>query len=216
MAIRHIGSIKNTGSDVIVVYRSIPDEVDHCLVIFRDSLPEVYSHKVITFVNGIGQRSVDLFEVMHEAGILEGQNMLGMLHKHGMLKKYRTSDVVMRPGGSQTIRLDELNKIIDDEKKMKDGTVKAFNPFDMGSVEAQSALEDRGLVDRLMIQYQEHLEKAAHYLNRAKELDPSIKVAEEEVKNRDVLHIDLPADITQSKAVELVKKLIKEFQESKK
>jgi len=215
MAIRHIGSIKNTGSDVIVVYRSLPDEADKCLVIFRDSIPEVYSHKILTFVNGIGQRSVDLFEVMHEAGILEGNNMLTTLYKHGMLKKYSTSEVVMRPGGSQTIRLDELNSIIDDERKMSDGKVKAFNPFDMGSAEAREALEDRGLVDRLMKQHKEHLKQANSFLQRAIELDPAIKAEHQPEPKSDVISLELPADISQSKAIELVKKAIKEFNEGK-
>ena len=215
MAIRHIGSIKNTGSDVIVVYRSLPDEADKCLVIFRDSIPEVFSHKILTFVNDIGQRSVDLFEVMHEAGLLEGQNMLTTLYKHGMLKKYNTSEVVMRPGGNQTIRLDELNKIIDDERKMSDGKVKAFNPFDVGSVEAQEALEDRGLVDRLMRQHREHLKQADSFLKRAMELDPVVKAEYSEVPKENVITLELPADISQSKAVELVKKAIKDFNEGK-
>lgn len=215
MAIRHIGSIKNTGSDVIVVYRSLPDEADKCLVIFRDSIPEVYSHKILTFVNGVGQRSVDLFEVMHEAGLLEGQNMLTTLYKHGMLKKFSTSEVVMRPGGNQTIRLDELNNIIDDERKMSDGKVKAFNPFDMGSVEAKEAIEDRGLVQRLMKQHQEHVKQADSYLKRAMELDPSIKAQHSSEPKENVISIELPADISQSKAIELVKKAIKEFNEGK-
>ncbi len=219
MAIRHIGSIKNTGSDVIVVYRSLPDESDKCLVIFRDSIPEVYIHKVLTFVNGVGQRSVDLFEVMHEAGLLEGQNMLSTLYKHGMLKKYSTSDIVMRPGGQQTIRLDELNKIIDDEKqkKMKDGSVKNFNPFDMGSVEATEAMEDRGLVDRLLKQYQEHVDKAQGYLNRAIELDPNVKVqgTSDKKESTDKIHLELPVDVSQAKAIELLKKALKEHKEGK-
>lgn len=216
MATRHLGSIKNTGSDVIVVFRTLPDEPDHCLVLFRDSIPEVYSHKILTFVNGMGQRSVDLFEVMHEAGLLEGQNMLSTLYKHNMLKKYKTSDIVMRPGGTQTIRLDELNKIIEDERKMSDGKVKAFSPFDVGSVEADTALEDRGLVDRLMRQYKDHLIQADSFLKRAMELDPVIKEQHTEVpKSQDKIYLELPADVSQAKAIEFVKKAIKEFQEGK-
>lgn len=215
MATRHFGSIKNTGSDVIVVYRQLPDEPDQCLVLFRDSIPEVYSHKILTFVNGMGQRSVDLFEVMHEAGLLEGQNMLTTLYKHNMLKKYKTSDVVMRPGGTQTIRLDELNKIIDDERKMSDGKVKAFSPFDVGSVEA-AALEDRGLVDRLMRQYKDHLIQADSFLKRAMELDPAIKEQHTEApKGQNKIYLELPAEVSQAKAIELVKKAMKEFQEGK-
>lgn len=211
MAIRHIGVIKNTGSSVFVVYRKLPDGKDNeCLILYRDSLPDVFSHRIISTVEGKGQKSVDLFEVMNEER-LEGRHMLTVLHNHGLLKVVDTNAVVMHVGGNQTIRLDELNKIIDNEIKLKGDNVPKYNPFDIGSAEAKDALEDKGLVHRLSEQAKFHYEEATKLYDRISEIDPSLVPdsykSTVNVSNSNTFEV--PEGISQSKAIELLKKFMK-------
>lgn len=210
MATRHIGVIKNTGSSVFVVYRKLPDNDGKCLILYRDSLPDVFAHRIISTVEGKGQRSVDLFEVMNEER-LEGRHMLTALHNHGLLKAVDTSAVVMHVGGNQTIRLDELNNIIDSEMKIQGDNVKKYNPFDMGSAEAKDALEDRGLVHRLTEQAKFHHEEAIKLFDRIAQIDESLVPNEfKTAKSTSTTSVELPEGISQTKAIELVKKALKE------
>lgn len=209
MAIRHNGVSKNTGSNVIVIYRSLPDAPNKCLVLFKDSLPDTLSTNVLTLVNGVGQKSLDLYDVMDKMGIVEGRHMLTVLHNYGLLKPLQTNEVVMHVGGGQTIRLDELNSILESESKINDGKVSTFNPFDIGSAEAEAAIEDKGLVSRLLSQAAEYRAEADKLHKRAMELDPSLRFeVKTEVTSTDTVII--PEGITQAKAIELVKKIIKE------
>ena len=62
--IRHKGVIKSSGSRCIVVYRELPDEPNYALVCYADSIPSVYSSGFSRVVDGVGQSSPDLSEVL--------------------------------------------------------------------------------------------------------------------------------------------------------
>lgn len=58
--VRHCGVVRSTGSRVFVVWRQLENDPSHCLVVYRDSLPEVYSNRVAELVLGRGQSSIEL------------------------------------------------------------------------------------------------------------------------------------------------------------
>ncbi|AXC39395.1 UNVERIFIED_ORG: hypothetical protein [Escherichia phage CMSTMSU] len=98
-----------------------PDDPEHCLIVYRDSLPEAYAQSVADLVMNQGQSNVDLWEVMHKIGHLDGRKMLDVLHNLQHLRRARTCDIDMHVGGNSKISLDVLNNAINDNdaKNMK-------------------------------------------------------------------------------------------------
>ena len=43
----------------------------------------------------------------------DGQNLLGSIHGGGFFKKVQTKQVILTPNAKSSVRLDELNKILD-------------------------------------------------------------------------------------------------------
>lgn len=202
--IRHCGVVRSTGSRVYVLWRSLENDPEHCLVIYRDSLPEVYAHPVERLVMGVGQNGVELWEIMHKAGYLEGHNMLSSLHNNGYIRKQNTNDIDMHIGGNRKICLKELNSEIQSSTdKAVDGKVKDFNPFDDKEV---SYPEKDGIVNRLLAEAEELEQRAKENRERAYSLDPTLMPAKAETKT---FYIELPEGISQAKAIEAVKAELK-------
>lgn len=213
--IRHCGVVRSTGSRVFVLWRQLENDPAHCLVVYRDSLPEVYSNKVAELVLGRGQSSIELWDVMDKIGTLEGGNMLSVLHRMGYIRKQNTLDIDMHVGGTNKIPLNVLNDEINESSVARDGTVKSFNPYEKSE---QVEYPERDTIIGRLLEEAEKYEQLAHEnRERAYNLDPSLrpqaqvveKVDYNEVKN-DSLFVELPEGISQAKAVELVKKVLKE------
>lgn len=207
-AIRHTGVIRNTGSRVFVVWRSLPDDREHCLVVYRDSLPEAYVNAVTDLVMGRGQASVELWEVMHQVGYLDGRKMLDVLHNLQYLRKVRTCDIDMHTGGNNKIALDVLNDAIDgnESKKHEDGKVKDYNPFNPQVQDTK--VEDETIVDELLKTAEKYEQLAKEHYERAYNLEPSLRPNETNVKSnpdKNVFYIELPEGISQTKAIEKLK-----------
>ncbi|EMR6008598.1 hypothetical protein WJW27_005455 [Escherichia coli] len=209
-AIRHVGVMRNTGSRVFVVWRSLPDDPEHCLIVYRDSLPEAYVHAVTDIVMGHGQSNIDLWEVMHKIGYLDGRKMLDVLHNMQYLRRVRTCDIDMHTGGNNKISLDVLNKALDENqaKIQEDGKVKDFNPFD--PQEADTKVEEATIVEKLISDAQKYEKLAQEYYERAYNLEPSLRPQAQVVehkKDSKTLYLEIPEGISQTKAIEKVKQL---------
>jgi hypothetical protein len=218
--VRHCGVVRSTGSRVFVVWRQLENDPTHCLVVYRDSLPEVYSNRVAELVLGRGQSSIELWDVMDKIGTLEGGNMLSVLHRMGYIRKQNTLDIDMHVGGTNKIPLNVLNEEINQSAVVQDGTVKAFNPYEQQESTVQYP-EQGTIVSRLLEEAVKYETLARENRERAYNLDPSLRpqaqaivlpsdtaVEDEEVKT--TLYLELPEGISQAKAVELVKKALKE------
>lgn len=208
---RHEGVVRSTGSRVFVVWREIPDDNKHCLVIYRDSIPEVYNYAVTELIMGRGQDSIDLWEVMDKIGYLDQRKMLDVLHGYGYIRKQRTCDIDMHVGNGNKICLEELNASIAEQttpKEHKDGTVSEYNPFkpkvDDDSVERST------IVDRLLADAKQYEVLAKETFERAYTIDPSRRPStspEDDLEKR-TFYIELPEGISQTKAIEQVKKAL--------
>jgi hypothetical protein len=62
----------------------------------------------------IGQNSQNLADALHRTYTKDGKPILQTLHLEGQLKKVQTAQIVMTPQPNTQIRLDELNKILDE------------------------------------------------------------------------------------------------------
>lgn len=212
--IRHQGVARNTGSRVFVLWREVPDDPSHCLVVYRDSLPEVYANTVTDLVINKGQSSVDLWEVMHQIGYLDGKKMLDVLHGLGYIRKLRTSDIDMHVGGDAKIALDILNQSINEQAIQKDGKVKDWSPFDNNI--QQDGVEKGTIVEKLLSDARAYENLAKETYERAYNLEPSLRpqaqVVEDlpEEQDKKTLYLEIPDGISQTKAIELLKKALQE------
>ena len=223
--VRHCGVVRSTGSRVFVIWRQLKNDPTHCLVVYRDSLPEVYSNRVTELVLGRGQSSIELWDVMDKIGTLEGGNMLSVLHRMGYIRKQNTLDIDMHVGGTNKIPLNVLNEEINQSAVVRDGTVKEFNPYEQAQNEVKYPEQD-SIVSRLLEQAEQYEQLARENRERAYNLDPSLRPqaqvlaenfvilpsdsADQQSDEKSSLFVELPEGISQTKAVELVKKALKE------
>jgi hypothetical protein len=64
----------------------------------------------------VGQQANELADALHRAFLPDGRPILETLHAERMIKKIRTADVIVTPTANAKIRLDELNKILNEMK----------------------------------------------------------------------------------------------------
>lgn len=113
--IKHVGQL-HTGKRCVVVFREVPEEPNNCLVIDTDALPDWMHDDVINAVESPGaQESANFYEYAQRVMFTDGSNMLQALHKRGLMQKVPTGDVLMTPNNSVSIKLNELNDIINEQ-----------------------------------------------------------------------------------------------------
>ena len=116
---KHVGRLKANQRRVVVAYRVIPGEETptNSLVIDTASLSDADHDTLIKTVEGsAGQEAFEFAEVMARTTLSDGSNMLANFHTNGKLTKVPMNEVEMLPNPNYTIGLDELNKVIADQK----------------------------------------------------------------------------------------------------
>lgn len=114
--IRHIG--KHGDRKVAILYRQVPGEDHMCLIIQPDVLPAHWHDAIMKVLESdVGQQANELAEALHRNLLPDGRNILETLHFEKMIKKVRTSDVIVTPRPNATIRLDELNVMLNEMQK---------------------------------------------------------------------------------------------------
>ncbi len=126
--IRHVG--KHGDRKVALVFREVPGEPHMALVVYTETLNRNIHDPLIKCIESdIGQNSDDLAEALNRSYTQDGQIILQKLHAEGMLKKVNTEVIVMTPGPNTRIKLNELNKILD-EMKTGEKAVKRLEEMD--------------------------------------------------------------------------------------
>ena len=122
---------------VVVLYRTVPDEDHMCLVSYSDTLPRIYHDGVMKVLESKqGQDAGELAEVLHRHLLPDGTNSLQSIHKTGLIKKVPSSQVIMTPDPRNSVRLDELNKIIKEMSQGQDAVRR------MAELDAQAGMRD--------------------------------------------------------------------------
>jgi len=134
--IRHIG--KQGDRKIAILYRQVPGEDHMCLVIQPDILPAHWHDSIMKVLESdIGQQANELADALHRNLFTDGRNILETLHFEKMIKKVRTADVLVTPRAGATIRLDELNKMLNEMEKGSEAVKKmAQNDASRGLVDA--------------------------------------------------------------------------------
>jgi len=140
---RHVG--KHGDRKVAVVFREVPGEPHMALVVYTEILNRSIHDPLIACIESdIGQSSEDLALALNRSYTTDGQIILQKLHAEGMLKKVQTELIVMTPQPGTQIKLNELNKILD-EMKMGEEAVKKLAEMDQ-----QLGMQDPTAVARRM------------------------------------------------------------------
>ena len=114
--LKHIG--KHNNKKIVLLFREVPDEPHMCLVAYSDLLPRLYHDAVMKVLESdSGQQSINFSDVLFRNLMPDGRNCLEALHKDGLIKKIPTNQVIVTPNNVSSVRLDELNTILNEMAK---------------------------------------------------------------------------------------------------
>jgi hypothetical protein len=120
--IKHVG--KHGDRKVCILFRQVPGEDHMALIVYPETLPAHWQDAVQKALESdIAQQSEELADALHRAFLPDGRPILETLHQERMIKKVRTSDIHVTPTSQSVIRLDELNKMLN-EMKLGDAAIK--------------------------------------------------------------------------------------------
>jgi len=114
--LKHVG--KHNDKRCVIIFRKIP-ELDHmALVVYSDLLPRMCHDEIMRAVESPqGQAAMEISEVLFRTIMADGTNCLESLHRNGLMKKVPTNQVLVTPTPTSSVRLDELNDILDEMAK---------------------------------------------------------------------------------------------------
>lgn len=113
---KHIG--RHGDRKVAVLFREVPQEDHMCLVIYPDTLPAPWEAAIMKVLESDhGQASENFADALHRNLLPDGRVILETLHREKMIKKIRAADVTITPRPDSSIRLDELNKMLNEMKQ---------------------------------------------------------------------------------------------------
>jgi hypothetical protein len=194
MALKHVGRIKTNKRKVVVAYKTVPGEPDHCLVVTTENLDSAEHDALMTLVESdAGQNEFEFANAMARSRLSDGRIMLSGFHTTGKLNKIQTNLVEMTPDRSTTIMLDELNKMIAEQrgvgiedlatldmpKEETAGSVNEIPSTETATAETKSdgVLSDDQLAAQYRSQADAMFKEAKRLREQAEELVPTKKKA---------------------------------------
>ena len=128
---KHIGKLKDDGANVAIIFRTVPEEPDSCLVIGPKFLDDTNHNAFMKALESTeGQASFELGTYLSRVTFPDGTNMLSFLHQGNYLKKIKTDTVIvtMGSGTDGQVSLTELNKLIAKERGVKVSELAVADP----------------------------------------------------------------------------------------
>lgn len=145
--LKHYGILANTGTKVIVVFRTIPEDAKHCLVIDRNTVPDRLADSLDKVVKGFAAQEItcnNLYEILNKNVFVDQSNMLTTLHHAGLLRKVPVSNVLLTPAQGVTLPLAIANAAIDGVSELVAETT-IPDQYDTPVVEAKSPIHSEAL-----------------------------------------------------------------------
>ena len=141
--LRHVG--KHGDRKVAIVFREVPGEPHMCLVVYTELLNRnIHDPMIRCIESDIGQNSENLADALNRSYTTDGQIILQKLHAEGQLKKVQTEMIIMTPAPNTRIRLNELNRILDEMKMGEEATKR------LAEMDSQMGMQDPMQVARRM------------------------------------------------------------------
>ena len=147
--IKHVGRLKTNSRKVVVAYRVIPGENPpvNSLVIDTATLNDADHDTLIKTVEGnSAQTAFEFAEVMARTQLSDGANMLARFHSTGRLQSIPMSEIEMTPNTATVIGLDELNKIIAEQKGV---TISDLALKDPNELKAGDSITEAGSINEM-------------------------------------------------------------------
>lgn len=114
--IKHVG--KHNGNKIVILYRQVPNEDHMALIVYSGTLPRHIHDDLMKAVESeSGQQSKEVSDYLFRALGGDGNSILSTLHREGYIKKVPTSQVIVTPTHNSSVRLDELNDILNKMEK---------------------------------------------------------------------------------------------------
>jgi len=111
---KHVGTA-NGSKKVIIVQRQLPGEEHMASVIYSEIIPSRFHDDIMKELeSAAGQAANEFVEVLRRRNFSNGDNMLEALHAEGFIKKVASNAVVVKPNSKSAVRLDELNRMINE------------------------------------------------------------------------------------------------------
>jgi hypothetical protein len=161
--LKHIG--RHGDRKVAILFREVPGEDHMCLVIYPETLPtHIHDSIMKTLESPVGQQANNLADALHRGLLPDGRPQLEALHREGMIKKIPSSQVIVTPNATSSVKLDELNRIVremetgddarkrleqlDNSKGMVDPSVKRDQEreYKRHRLEQEAVLRDKGQI----------------------------------------------------------------------
>lgn len=112
---------KHQDRRVCVLFRQVPGEGHMCLIIYPDQIHAHWQDAIQKVLESdMAQQGEEFADALHRSYLPDGRPILETLHQERMIKKVRAADIVMTPNQSSKIRLDELNKMLNEMKQGAD------------------------------------------------------------------------------------------------
>jgi hypothetical protein len=185
--LKHVGK-DQLGKRVVVVFRELPDDPEHALVVYSDSLMEMLHDGLMrTVESNAAQSTVDLYEVLQRSTFADGTQMLNGLHQKGLLRKVKVDDIKMVPQPNRDVPLRMVNEqiangVISDAPAPEAAPEAVDNPVvvdtdpnagkqpEEGSEEQKKSLAESKLLQARLME-----EDAKNLREEAYKLDPDLK-----------------------------------------
>jgi hypothetical protein len=117
--LKHVG--KHNDRKIVLLYRQVPNEDHMCLLIYSDLLPRMMHDEIMkTLESPSGQAAESFADALWRNIMADGRNTLEVLHRESKIKKVPTNQVVMTPTMKSSVRLDELNSILNEMAQGQD------------------------------------------------------------------------------------------------
>jgi hypothetical protein len=197
--IKHVG--KQGDRKVAILFRQVPDEEHMCLIVYPETLPAVYHDAVMRVLESIpGQNSEQFADELHRNLLPDGRNILTTLHNDGMIKKVQTATISITPNSQSNVRLDELNRLLND---MQGGNTASAKLAELDkaaglqspglnrqeSLLSSEALDDATLARNQMVQAEKMIAEAKGLLAEAERMK-----ADAEKLNPELVVVDKKAE----------------------
>jgi len=179
---KHVGILGTTGVRCMVVFRKVPGDESHCLIVETDHLSDMYHDNIIEICNSReSQEALELHEVLNRRTFGDGLNALQALHYKGFLRKVPVSQVTLLPFPNQKLPLELLNAQLDG--KMDDYNNKAaeVKQAEINKQRADNPMSDpsdpKAIAKGLLVQADMLESEAKRKRAEALSLDPSLAPA---------------------------------------
>ena len=124
--LKHVG--KHNDKRCVIIFRKIPELEHMALVVYSDLLPRMTHDEIMRAVESPqGQQAAEIADVLFRTIMADGTNCLESLHRNGLMKKVPTNQVLVTPTSTSSVRLDELNDILDEMAKGEEALARLQN-----------------------------------------------------------------------------------------